>query len=157
MFVSFWNFSGLQETTIVTLCCPGFFQPPVYTTGQPITTKVGSLEKHGRIYHTIFIHFVSGILYFGIAKLLRMNWFNHVIKSATAEETDNFWIFIIVTYVIGAVLYAFLAMLYYKVCVTRLFFLIFCKICKQSRWYFSIGGIWFQNTVKSRVLTCVTN
>ena len=122
MFVSFLNFSGLQETTIVTLCCPGFFQPPVYTTGQPITTKVGSLEKHGRIYHTIFIHFVSGILYFGIAKLLRMNWFNHVIKSATAEETDNFWIFIIVTYVIGAVLYAFLAMLYYKVCVTRLFF-----------------------------------
>ena len=143
MFVFFWKFSGLQETTIVTLCCPGFFQPPVYTTGQPITTKFGSLEKHGRIFHTILIHFVTGILYFGIAKLLRMNWFNHVIKSATAEETDNFWIFIIVTYVIGAMMYAFLAMLYYKV-----IFLIFVSFHSASlfgtpEWYCIVCGTWF--------------
>ena len=105
--------SGFQETTLATLCCPGFFQSPSTYQNNVAISFCPNLEKHGRIFHTIFIYFVSGILYFSVGQMLRMNWFNQVIESPKAEDTTNFWIFII--YIIGAMLHTVLAVLYYKV------------------------------------------
>ena len=105
--------SGFQETTLATLCCPGFFQSPCTSQNNVAISICSNLEKHGRIFHTIFIYFVSGILYFSVGQMLRMNWFNQVIESPKAEDTTNLWIFII--YIIGAIMHTVLALLYYKV------------------------------------------
>ena len=104
-----FSFLGFQETTLVTLCCPGFFQAPVSTSNFP------RFEKHGRIFHTIFLYLVSGILYFGIGRLLRMELFIEIIKSPRDEDARDFWRIMYLIYFTGIVLHTFFVILYYKV------------------------------------------
>ena len=95
---------------MATLCCPGFFQAP---SGTKNATR---LEKYGRIFHTVFIYFVTGIMYFGIGQLLQMDLLIQVIKSAHFEDDSNIiWIYIMATYGAGAILHICLTVLYYKV------------------------------------------